>query len=193
MQMTFLGILSRTQGQGSLILCCLAPLVLASVLLAQSHSHRTMSFTGTTQVTNAPPGFYFEVSPCPRCHRCRPCALNDGWQRRLMALLRDEGSGSFPGSASQSSTSQEAFSKKAFEPVAAIRKFPKAKAYDTMVYVGPFKSEDEAIEALGHWCPLLEEVGPMDSSCKEMVDKREGNYFYTAGSFDVRGLRVLPK
>jgi len=110
-----------------------------------------------------------------------------------MSLLRADGIESFAGTASELPDSKEPFGKGPFESARAIKKLPRVRNYDTMLYVGPFKSEDEAMQALNRFCPLLDQVGTMESSCEDMIAKREGNYFYTVGSFDMRGLRVLAK
>ncbi|HKA22538.1 MAG TPA: hypothetical protein VKN18_29965 [Blastocatellia bacterium] len=138
--------------------------------------------------TEPPPGFYFEVMPCPRCERCRPCTLNAGWQARMMRVLGASGISSFGGHASGLEKANEEFGL-----VMSIQRFAKPLNYDTRVYVGPFESERTALAALPDLCSALNEVGNMESSCDEMTAKREGSTFYTRGSFDVSGVRLQSK
>jgi len=138
--------------------------------------------------TDAPTGYYFEIMPCPRCERCRPCVLNAGWQTRMMRLLGANSISSFAGHASGLEKANEQFGL-----VTSIQRFAKPLNYDTRVYVGPFESERTALAALPDLCSALGEVGNMESSCDEMTDKREGSTFYTRGSFDVSGVRLQSK
>ncbi len=172
----------------TVILVCLALQAFPSTPLVQAHSQRSASSARMHRGINATSGFYFEVSPCPRCHRCRPCTLNAGWQKRVMRLLHVSGIESFPGESSGLESATEAFG-----TVGVIKRFATPRDYNTMVYVGPFDSADAAKAAIPQLCAVLGEIGEMESSCDEMVAKREGNTFYTRGSFDVSGLRVLPK
>jgi hypothetical protein len=146
------------------------------------------SAVNTKASTSTPTGFYFEISPCPRCYRCRPCALNAGWQGKMMRLLGASGISSFPGEASGLEKANEEFGL-----VASIKRFAKPVNYDTMIYVGPFETERSAIAAIPDLCAALDEVGNLESSCDEMTSKREGSTFYTRGSFDVSGVRLPPK
>lgn len=139
-------------------------------------------------VTDPPPGFYFEIMPCPRCVRCRPCTLNAGWQAKIMRLLGANGITSFAGQASGLAKANEEFGL-----VASIKRFVKPVNYDTIVYVGPFETERIALAALPDLCTALGEVGNMESSCDELTAKREGSTFYTRGSFDVSGVRLQSK
>jgi hypothetical protein len=144
--------------------------------------------TVTKAVTNPPPGFYFEISPCPRCYRCRPCALNSGWQAKMMQVLGASGISSFPGQASGLERANEQFGL-----VASIKRFAKPVSYDTIIYVGPFETDRAALAAIPDLCAALDDVGNMESSCDEMTAKREGSTFYTRGSFDVSGVHLLSK
>jgi len=175
----------------------LTPAVLISVfailLLTPHAASSTQKQPGRSAVTNKvvtepPPGFYFEVMPCPRCERCRPCTLNAGWQAKMMRLLGASGISSFAGQASGLEKANEEFG-----VVASIKRCVKPLNYDTTIYVGPFETERTAIAALPDLCSALNEVGNMESSCDEMTAKREGSTFYTRGSFDVSGVRLQSK
>lgn len=173
----------------TLIVICLALHSLPSNPLAQAHAQRSSASTKTRRAIKiAAPGFYFEVSPCVRCYRCRPCPLNNGWQRKFMRLLRASGIESFPGESSGSESAPVLF-----ESVGMIKRFAAPKSYDTNIYVGPFESENAARASIAELCSVLNEVGVMESSCEDMATKSEGSTLYTRGSFDVSGIRVLPK
>jgi len=106
----------------------------------------------------------------------------------MMRLLGASGISSFPGEASGFEKGNEEFGS-----VVSIKRFAKPVNYDTMIYVGPFETERSAIAAIPDLCAALDEVGLLESSCDEMIAKREGSTFYTRGSFDVSGVRLLPK
>jgi hypothetical protein len=106
----------------------------------------------------------------------------------MMRLLGASGISSFPGEASGLEKANEEFGL-----VASIKRFSKPVRYDTMVYVGPFESDRAAIAAIHDLCAALDEVGNMESSCDEMIAKREGSTLYTRGSFDVSGVHLLTK
>jgi len=166
---------------------------LAFLLLSPHAAISTQKQPGRSAVTNKavtdpPPGFYFEITPCPRCARCRPCPLNAGWQARMMRLLGASGISSFAGQASGLEKANEEFGL-----VASIKRFVKPVNYDTTVYVGPFENERTALAALPDLCSALDELGNMESSCDEMTAKREGSTFYTRGSFDVSGVSLQSK
>jgi hypothetical protein len=174
-------------------LLVLTPLLFASVsalpvMPCSAQKQPTRSTANTNVVSSPPPGFYFEVSPCPRCERCRPCTLNAGWQVKMMRLLGASGISSFPGQASGLEKANEEFGL-----VASIKRFSKPASYDAMVYVGPFENERAAIAAIRDLCAAMDEVGIMESSCDEMTAKREGSTFYTRGSFDVSGIHLVSK
>ena len=175
----------------------IGPLLIAAVFAAQTLvANSTAQASGqqsrpsarTRVVSRASPGFYFEISPCPRCYRCRPCSLNPGWQRQIIRLLGARRISSFPGEALGLEKANEQFG-----VVAAIKRFARPPSYDTMIYVGPFDTEKAAIAAIAELCTVLDEAGIMESSCDDMTAKREGSTFYTRGSFDVSGVRLLPK
>src|SRR5262245_23784722 len=78
---------------------------LAFLLLSPPAASSTQKQPGRSSVTNKvatepPPGFYFKVTPCPHCDRCRPCTLNAGWQAKMIRLLGASGISSFTGQAS---------------------------------------------------------------------------------------------
>jgi len=166
---------------------------LAFLLLCPYAASSTQKQPGRAPVTNnavndPPPGYYFEITPCPHCNRCRPCTLNAGWQARLMRLLGASGVSSFAGQAVGLEKANEEFGL-----VASIKRFAKPLSYDTTVYVGPFETERTAIAALPDVCSALDQVGNMENSCDEMTAKREGSTFYTRGSFDVSAVRLQSK
>jgi hypothetical protein len=174
-------------------LLVLTPLLFVSifalpVMPSSAQKQPSHATANTNVVSSPPPGFYFEVSPCPRCERCRPCTLNAGWQVKMMRLLGAIGISSFPGQASGLEKANEEFGL-----VSSIKRFSKPASYDAMVYVGPFENERAAIAAIRDLCAALDEVGNMESSCDEMTAKREGSTFYTRGSFDVSGVHLVPK
>lgn len=105
-----------------------------------------------------------------------------------MRLLRASGIASFPGESSGSDSAPVLF-----ETVGMIKRFAAPKSYDTNIYIGPFESENAARAIIAELCSALGEVGVMESSCEDMATKSEGSNLYTRGSFDVSGIRVLPK
>jgi len=162
--------------------------VVASTFITHAAAQGVQSNTITRGQTVAAVGYYFEVSPCPRCYRCRPCTLSAGWQQRVMRRLDARRLGSFAGEASGLSSAQDVFG-----TVTAIKRLRTPHNYNTMVYVGPFDSDAAALAAISDLCSVLSEIGEMESTCDEMVAKRDGSTFYTRGSFDVSGVRVSPK
>jgi len=94
---------------------------------------------------------------------------------------------SFPGEANGLSSVNDMFDK-----VDSIKRFATPRSYDTMLFVGPFATVEAAVVALPKLCEVLNENGDIESSCDEIVTKRDGSNFYTRGSFDLSGVRVVP-
>jgi putative hemolysin len=96
-----------------------------------------------------PKGYYFELTPCARCHRCAPCAMPDGWQKDTLADLRGGGVSAFLAAPYQMNRAE----------IVGVKRLRRILGYNTSIYVGPYESEQAAKRSYKRLCEVASDFG----------------------------------
>ena len=113
-------------------------------------------------------GYYFEITPCVRCHRCAPCALTVGWQREVLSDLKGSGISSFLAAPYQMNRTN----------LTRVRAVSRVQSYETSIYVGPYESRQTAMKEFKLVCEAASDYG---DECREWPEKEYSIGFSGAG------------
>jgi hypothetical protein len=134
------------------------------------------------------PGYYFTVDMCHACYYT-------DWAKDIVRLFKEKGI--------SATTYEGAMMEVPKEPFAPVKIFQRRGLWSDIVYVGPFESEETAVQALDKFPAVLgmvqrkrnkmegAESGGWPVNDNEKVRRAVGND-YKFGFYEIKGCRLLP-